>query len=102
VPPASPAPLLYAVLSTHKLWFTFYSSGTVVGSYALPVYRDGLGKMERIALTPLAATADLTMIGGAVAAVAGYGYVEGRCGVPSGWTNTMDNPNNEFFQVNQQ
>jgi hypothetical protein len=44
-----------------------YSSGASVGLYTLPVYYDGMGEMERLALTPLAATADLSIVGGAVA-----------------------------------
>jgi hypothetical protein len=73
-------PPLYAVLSTNKMSFTLYSSGTAVGAFSLPVYRDGMGRMERIALTPLAATADATIIGGAIGVAAGYLYVVGRAG----------------------
>jgi hypothetical protein len=96
-------PPLYAVLSTNNLWFTLYSSGTIVGSYSLPEYRDGMGRMERIALTPLAVTADVTMVGGAAAAVAGYIYVSGRAGpsadaAPSGDSSSEGS----FFQSNQQ
>jgi hypothetical protein len=100
---ASPPPSLYALLSTNKLWFTLYSSGTAVGSYALPVYRDGMGRMERIALTPLAATADLTIIGGAIGAVAGYAYVAGRAGAPNDSSPSLNNWDNaSFFEPNQQ
>jgi hypothetical protein len=42
-----------------------------VGVYTLPVYYDGMGKMERLVLTPLAATADLTIVGGAVVYLVG-------------------------------
>jgi hypothetical protein len=76
----SPPSPLFAVLSADKLWFTLYSSGSPVGSYALPVYRDGMGKVERIALTPLAATADLSIVGGAVAVVGGAIYGLARAG----------------------
>jgi hypothetical protein len=62
---APPSPV-YAVLSTNQFCFTLYSSGAEVGFYTLPFYYDGMGKMERLALTPLAATADLTIVGGAV------------------------------------
>jgi hypothetical protein len=73
---SSPPPPLFAVLSADKLWFTLYSSGYAVGSYALPVYRDGMGQTERVALTPLAATADLTIVGGAAVAAVGYFYAQ--------------------------
>ena len=82
----SPGPPLYAILSTNKVWFTIYSDDRATGSYSLPVYHDGLGKMERIALTPLAATADVTIVGGAIGAYAGYLYAEavanGSVGLP--------------------
>jgi hypothetical protein len=97
---ASPPPPLYVVLSTDRMWFTLYSSGTAVGSYSLPEYRDGMGKMERIALTPLAATADLTIVGGAIGAVAGYAYVMGRAGGETDSPSDLDN--GSFFQTNQQ
>ena len=71
---ATPPPPLYAVLSADKLWFELYSSGMPVGAFALPVYRDGMGQTERIALTPLAVTADLSIIGGAAAVVVGTCY----------------------------
>jgi hypothetical protein len=61
---SSPSPPFYAVLSTNDQSFTLCSNGHVTGPFALPVYNDGKGKVERIALTPLAATADLTIVGG--------------------------------------
>jgi hypothetical protein len=79
-PVSSPPPPLYAVLSSDKLWFTLYSSGAPVGSYTLPVYRDGMGQTERIALTPLAVTADVTIVGSAAAVVAGALYGLARAG----------------------
>jgi hypothetical protein len=59
-----------------------YSSGTPVGTFALPVYRDGMGQTERIALTPLAVTADLTIIGGAAAVAVGALYGLAQSGGP--------------------
>ncbi len=69
----TPPPPFYAVLSTNSQSFTLCSNGHLTGPFALPVYNDGKGKAERIALTPLAATADLTIVGG----VLGYSYVAG-------------------------
>jgi hypothetical protein len=101
-PSPLPAPAIYAILSTNKLWFTLYSSDTFVGSFALPVYRDGMGKMERIALTPLAVTADVTMVGGAIGAVAGYMYVSGSSGASGVSTNDLANwADGSFFEPNQ-
>jgi hypothetical protein len=62
--PTNP-PLLYcAVAETNRARFTIFSEGRTTGSYDLPVYDDGWGKVERIAWTPFAAVADLTIIGG--------------------------------------
>jgi len=100
---ASPKLPLFAVLSTNKVWFTLYSSGTDAGSYSLPVYCDGRGRMERIALTPLAATADLTIVGGAIGAYAGYLYVVSRAGGSANlWPDFNNWPNGSFFEPNQQ
>jgi hypothetical protein len=74
----APAPPIYAIIATNLHSFALYSSGTDVGSYALPVYRDGAGEMERIALTPLAVTADATIAGGAIAGYLGYLYLNGE------------------------
>jgi hypothetical protein len=68
--PASPTPPLYAIVSSDKVWFTLYADGGAVGSYSLPAYNDGLNTVERIALTPLAVTADATIVGGVIAAFA--------------------------------
>ena len=95
---ANSAPLLYAVLATNKMSFTLYSSGTAVGAFALPLYRDGMGRMERIALTPLAAAADATLIGGAIDVVAGFAYVTRGAGCNIDLTN-WDNAS--FFEPNQ-
>lgn len=62
-----PAPF-YAV-TTNGGNFTLFSSGHDLGSYVLPLYDDGVGRMQRIAWTPLAVTADLTIIGGVVVIV---------------------------------
>lgn len=77
-----PAPTTFAVISADKTWFTLYSTRGPAGPYALPAYLNEKGKMERLALTPLAATTDLSLIGGAV-----YGlYVAGRNGYLNGLT----------------
>ncbi len=97
---ASPKLPLYAIFSTNKVWFTLYSSGANVGSYSLPVYRDGRGQMERIALTPLAATADATIVGGAIGAVVGLWYAEARAGASCGlWPISLDDCSS-FFEGN--
>jgi hypothetical protein len=55
---------LYAVVQTNQQSFALYSGNREIGSHDLPVYNDGRGKFEKIALTPFAVTADLTIVGG--------------------------------------
>ncbi|HEY5041469.1 MAG TPA: hypothetical protein VIK53_05645 [Verrucomicrobiae bacterium] len=55
------------VTKTNGQNFTVFSAGQWTVSYQLPVYDDGLGKYERAAWTPLAVTADLTIVGGVLA-----------------------------------
>ena len=54
---------IYAVISTNRQSFTIYS-GKEKTDYSLAVYNDGRGQIARIALTPVAVTADLTIVGG--------------------------------------
>jgi hypothetical protein len=54
---------IYAVISTNRQSFTIYS-GKEKTDYSLAVYNDGRGQTARIALTPVAVTADLTIVGG--------------------------------------
>jgi hypothetical protein len=64
VAPPNPPPMLYAVTGTNAGCFTVFSGGRGIHSCELPVYADGWGRVERIAWTPFAMTADLTIIGG--------------------------------------
>ena len=54
---------IYAVISSNQQSFTIYSSDET-NNYSLAVYNDGRAQKVRIALTPVAVTADLTIIGG--------------------------------------
>jgi len=65
---------LFAVVATDKHSFTLYRDKQAVGSHELPIYNDGKGRIEKIALTPLAVTADISIVGGLIA----YLYVEGN------------------------
>jgi hypothetical protein len=56
-------PTVYAVISTNKQSFTIYSSEQRT-NHDMPVYNDGWGRTDRIALTPVAVVADLTIVGG--------------------------------------
>jgi hypothetical protein len=56
-------PALYAVISTNGQSFTIYSNKEKT-DYSLAVYNDGRARTDRIALTPVAVTADLTIVGG--------------------------------------
>jgi hypothetical protein len=55
---------LCAVVATNKQSFTLFQASRFVASHDLPVYNDGKAQVEKAALTPLAVTADLTIIGG--------------------------------------
>ncbi len=57
-------PGFYAVTTTNIGCFNLYQDSHSLGSFALPVYNDGVGRWERIAWTPLTVTADLTIVGG--------------------------------------
>ena len=59
-------PGLCAVVPTNRQSFTLYLDDRAIGSHALPVYNDGNGRIEKIAMTPLAVTADLTVVPGVV------------------------------------
>ena len=75
-PIANPDWKFYAVCETNQDMFALYSAGRKIGSYDLPVYNDGRGKYEKMALTPLFVTADLTIIGGCAAVLAGYVFAQ--------------------------
>jgi hypothetical protein len=56
-------PAVYAFISTNKQSFTIYSNEQK-SNHDLPVYNDGWGQTDRIALTPVVVVADLTIVGG--------------------------------------
>ncbi len=59
------APVLpYAVIATNGGSYTIFSANDEAGTYSLPSYNDGVGRIERIAWTPLTVTADITIVGG--------------------------------------
>jgi len=60
-----------AVISTNGQFFTIYS-GKEKTDYNLPVYNDGQGQIDRIALTPIAVVADATIAGGVLAVLCWY------------------------------
>ena len=60
--------------------FTLFLAGDDQGCpYHLPVYNDGKGKVEKIALTPLANVADATLVAGFLGCL----YLWGMSGGPS-------------------
>jgi len=69
-------PALCAVVATNKQSFTLYLANRATASHDLPVYNDGKGRLERIALTPVAVAADLTIVGGVI----GFFYLLDRAG----------------------
>jgi len=66
-------PSTYALLATNSQSFTLHLSDGAVESHDLPFYNDQKGKVEKLALTPLANVADLTIVGG----VLGYCVLQG-------------------------
>ena len=70
------APDLYYVLTTNGGNFTLFSDGRESGSYPLPFYNDGIGRLERAAWTPLTVTADLTIVGGVLALICWEGLAQ--------------------------
>ena len=70
----------YAVYDPNVLSFTLYADGLETGSYALPVYNDHWGVVEKTALTPFAVSADVTIVGGCVAVL--YAYSRAGANVP--------------------
>src|SRR5208282_1097398 len=54
--------MLYAVVETNKQSFTLYSNNGKFSLHELPTYNDGKGRVEKIAMTPIAVTADLTIV----------------------------------------
>ena len=67
---------LYAIVATNQQSFTLYSGNREISSYDLPFYNDGKGRVEKIALTPIAVTADLTIVGGYIGVWCLYGLAE--------------------------
>ena len=65
-------PAIYAIVSTNRQSFTIYRDEQRT-NHDLPVYNDGRGRTDRIALTPVAVVADLTIVGGCL----GYVWLQG-------------------------
>jgi hypothetical protein len=65
-PSTNSPPTIYAVVSADKQSFAIYS-GQGKTAFSLAVYNDGRGQIYRIALTPIAVTADITVVGGVLA-----------------------------------
>lgn len=64
---------IYAVCDTNQDIFVLFSGNHEIGSYDFPVYNDHWGNVERVALTPLALTADVSVAGGIAAVLVAYG-----------------------------
>jgi hypothetical protein len=75
---------IYAVCDTNQQSFALFSGNRQVGSYDFPVYEDKLGNVEKVALTPLAVTADVSVAGAIVAVIVAYGWCEGDYTFPVG------------------
>jgi hypothetical protein len=60
---------LYAISATNSASFALYSNGRELGTYELPVYRDGVQLAGQIGLTPVAVTADVLIVGTVVGVI---------------------------------
>jgi len=66
----------YAIVATNGQFFTLHLDNGVTESHDLPCYNDHKGKVEKLALMPIANVADATILGGFL----GYFYLCARCG----------------------
>jgi hypothetical protein len=76
--PLSPPAGFCVVTTTNAPAYALFSNGREIGSYELPVYNDGVGQAERMALTPVAVTIDATIVGGAAGCLCLYLYALGQ------------------------
>lgn len=65
-PEGTSPPRFYALLTADQQSFALYSGSAKTGFHDLPVYNDGRGKVAKVALTPLAVSADITIVGGVI------------------------------------
>ena len=63
----------YAILATNSQSFTLHLPDGSMASHDLPYYNDQKGKAEKLAFTPIATAADITIVGG----VLGYWWLQG-------------------------
>jgi hypothetical protein len=71
---------LYAVCNTNFNTLALYSGNREIGSYALPIYKDRQGTVEKVALTPVTVTTDAAMVGGYVGLFVLYSWAQsGYC-----------------------
>jgi len=75
---------LYAVCNTNFDTLALYSSDRKIGAYELPVYKDRQGTVEKIALTPVAVTADAAIVGGCAGVIVWYYLAESNYGFQVG------------------
>lgn len=77
MPNTNSAPGIYAVCDTNQQSFALFSDHREVGTYEFPFYRDHWGTVEKVALTPVAVTADVSIAAGIVAVWYAYGQAGG-------------------------
>jgi hypothetical protein len=67
--PTNSPPAFYAVAETNNPAFTIFSANKLAWTFSLPLYNDGTGRWKRIALTPVAATIDTSIVGAVAGSV---------------------------------
>lgn len=73
MPDTAFVPGAYAVCDTNEQSFALFSGHHKIGSFNFPIYNDHWGNVEKVALTPVAVTADVTVAGGIAAVYIAYG-----------------------------
>lgn len=66
----------FAIIETNRQSFILHGGDGRISRHDLPTYNDGNGRVEKIALTPVAVTADLTIVGGALGVWFVYGLAQ--------------------------
>ena len=74
----------YAVCDTNEQSFTLFSGHYKIGSFNFPIYNDHWGNVEKVALTPVTVTADVTVAGGIAAVYVAYGMAQGGYTIRTG------------------
>jgi len=71
---------LIVVVSSHGHAVTLRDQGRELASFSLPVYETAGGKVERVILTPVAATCDVVIVGVVAGVIVAYAWASSGAG----------------------